>query len=411
MNKPKAQSQIGWIHFSRDALRRAEARLREEQEGVLDEIGFLLLHQAYADRFFPGTSVLQTRLRYIFFVPWLYLDLMRSFRGGDFEREVILKEIELTGRLKHIKDGGVIGSRAYPNPTSQPASMIYWAALGTWGLLRKLPGGEYPSRSIVHRRLNKTRITNILMDDDGESLDEHWRPFVSMPSPPDVWKTQGAKLNFRLRREEKEFLVKHLVTLPGGKGNGEASLLSRLVEGRVSVARLDAPWNHVILRVASESDRQALIRARTIAALSAIGRGVYAFLVESDLEKDGVATDRLHRNALKALIEEHGAEALNADITGILTDFPELRGKRILDILTATKAWLGDGGKKPEQLQASFEAAELSRKGPIRSKLQNTPFGKERRREWSLNKGRISEPLHYRWKNVRRLLMDLQGES
>ena len=65
MNKMKAQSRIGWIHFSRDALRRAEARLREEQEGVRDEIGFLLLHQAYADRFFPGTSVLQTRLRYI----------------------------------------------------------------------------------------------------------------------------------------------------------------------------------------------------------------------------------------------------------------------------------------------------------------------------------------------------------
>lgn len=81
MKKMKAQFRIGWIHFSREALRRAETRLREEQEGVLDEIGFLLLHQAYADRFFPGTSVLQTRLRYIFFVPWLYLDLMQSFRG------------------------------------------------------------------------------------------------------------------------------------------------------------------------------------------------------------------------------------------------------------------------------------------------------------------------------------------
>lgn len=117
MNNMKVQSKIGWIHFSRDALRRAEARLREEQEGVRDEIGFLLLHQAYADRFFPGTSVLQTRLRYILFVPWLYLDLMQSFRGGDFERELIQKELELTARLKHNKDG-VIGSRSYPNPTS-----------------------------------------------------------------------------------------------------------------------------------------------------------------------------------------------------------------------------------------------------------------------------------------------------
>jgi len=59
--------------LSPDAIRRAEARLREEIQGVRDEIGFLFLHQAYADRFFPGTSVQQTRLRYALFVPWIYL--------------------------------------------------------------------------------------------------------------------------------------------------------------------------------------------------------------------------------------------------------------------------------------------------------------------------------------------------
>jgi len=131
MSKIKAQSQIGWIHFSRDALRRAEARLKAEQEGVRDEIGFLLLHQAYADRFFPGTSVLQTRLRYIFFVPWLYLDLMRSFRGGDFERELIQKEIELTERLKHINDGVIAAAPTRTNVTT--GLDVYWTALGHGG--------------------------------------------------------------------------------------------------------------------------------------------------------------------------------------------------------------------------------------------------------------------------------------
>ena len=411
MNKVKAQSRIGWIHFSRDALRRAEARLREEQEGVRDEIGFLLLHQAYADRFFPGTSVLQTRLRYIFFVPWLYLDLMQSFRGGDFERELIQKEVELTARLKHNKDEGVIGSRSYPNPTSQPASLVYWTALGTWGLLRKLPDGDCPSRSTVHRILSSRRITTRLLDDDGEPLDDRWRVFVSIPSPPEVWEKQKAKLNFRLGREEKEFLIKHLVALPSGTGNGEASLLARLVERRVLVAELDAPWEDAILGVASGDDRHALIRARRTAALSAIGRGVYASLVESALERDGVETDPLHRDALKDLVDEFGAKALKLDIPQIPSDFPTLKGKRIMGILEATKAWLTDGGKKPNLLQARYEAAELVRKGPVRSKLLNTPLARERRREWNLNKGKKSGPLHYRWGNVRRLLMDLQGES
>lgn len=59
---------LGWALLSREALRRAEKHLREEEQGVRDEIGFLALHQAYADRFFPGTSVLQTRIKYVLFV-------------------------------------------------------------------------------------------------------------------------------------------------------------------------------------------------------------------------------------------------------------------------------------------------------------------------------------------------------
>jgi len=65
------QPQFGWTLLSQDALRRVETQMRDEVEGVRDEIGFLSLHQAYADRFFPGTSVPHTRLRYVLFVPWM----------------------------------------------------------------------------------------------------------------------------------------------------------------------------------------------------------------------------------------------------------------------------------------------------------------------------------------------------
>lgn len=407
--KAKAQSQIGWVHFSRDALRRVEARLREEQEGVRDEIGFLLLHQAYADRFFPGTSVLQTRLRYIFFVPWIYQELMESFHGGELERVLTQKEIELTGRLKHEPEG-VIGIRSYPNPVSQPASFIYWTALGKWGFLRKLPDGDYPSRSRLNRYLSIQKKNTRLLDDDGAPLDERWRPFVNIPDPPDVWDKKKARLNFKLRREEKEFLIKHLVALKSGSGNGDAALLARLVERRVTVADLSKPWEKKILAIASNADRKALILAGRIAALSAIGRGVYASLVESALERDGVETDRKHRDALQELVDEYREDALKVDIAAILNDCPGLEGKKIINILRDTTAWLEAGTKKPALLHACYESAELARKGFVRSKLPSTPHSRERRREWSLNKGDISEPLHYRWKNVRRLLMDLQGE-
>ncbi len=66
---------LGWSYLSREALARAKAQMDEESMGVRDEIGFLTIHQRYADRFFPGTSVLHTRARYAVFVPWLFEDL------------------------------------------------------------------------------------------------------------------------------------------------------------------------------------------------------------------------------------------------------------------------------------------------------------------------------------------------
>ena len=70
---------IGWVLLSREAVARAEEALASNEKGVRDEVGFLALHQGLADRFFPGTSVLHTRLRYVLFVPWLN---GKSRRGG-----------------------------------------------------------------------------------------------------------------------------------------------------------------------------------------------------------------------------------------------------------------------------------------------------------------------------------------
>ena len=154
------QSSFGWTLLSRDALRRAETQLRDDVEGVRDEIGFLSLHQAYADRFFPGTSVLHTRLRYVLFVPWMY---ERISHQPDRQRVADLiekQELELTRRLKDTGEGGVIGVRSYPNPTAQPPSLTYWSALNTWRILRPASNGTIPSRQTVHRAIAPGRCSS-----------------------------------------------------------------------------------------------------------------------------------------------------------------------------------------------------------------------------------------------------------
>ncbi len=76
MRRPQGvEPSLGWSYLSRDALARAKAQMDEEFTGVRDEIGFLTINQSYADRFFPGASVLHTRARYTLIVPCLFEDL------------------------------------------------------------------------------------------------------------------------------------------------------------------------------------------------------------------------------------------------------------------------------------------------------------------------------------------------
>jgi hypothetical protein len=69
---------FGWVEMSGSALQQLRRELEQKGQGVVDEMGVLAIHAGYADYFFPGTSVLQTRPRYLFFVCWNFLWLAAS---------------------------------------------------------------------------------------------------------------------------------------------------------------------------------------------------------------------------------------------------------------------------------------------------------------------------------------------
>src|SRR5438477_12845778 len=94
---------LGWTMLSREEMRHVERSLADNEQDTRDEIGFLLIHQGFADRFFPGTSVLHTRVRYALFVPWVYQRAARSpRRGSDLDRTIQQLLIELAIRLKQL---------------------------------------------------------------------------------------------------------------------------------------------------------------------------------------------------------------------------------------------------------------------------------------------------------------------
>lgn len=386
---------LGWTYLSREALARAKAQMDEESMGVRDEVGFLTIHQRYADHFFPGTSVLHTRARYAIFVPWLFEDL-RGLTGPAAERALRERERVLAGRLREVGESQVIGGRVFPKPSSQPPSTVYWNALAVWGILRPRPDGRTISRAQAHRLLKSVSVAT---DDDGQPLLGFDPPFVPLPMRPDGW--SDGSISLRLAAAEATFLRERLAQLRGSGGH-ELSLLARLV--RTETTSPPGMWTDETYAIAGP-DRAPLARAQQAANLAGVGRAVYDALLEYIVETDDKreASTR-HRDHLASTVAEHGTVAAKLDVDALEADIGALPSK-LRAVVTATKEWIASKSTDPRPLFEVYAAAE-SRKGP-RARLSLTPNGRMRRLEWSNDAHGLAGPLHYRWGQVSTLLDDL----
>ena len=81
-------SKFAWIDYDDEQRRRmnALARLFSETD-ARDELGLGVIRDSISDLLFPGTSTIQTRVRYMLFIPWLFIELEgKELTGSDFEK-------------------------------------------------------------------------------------------------------------------------------------------------------------------------------------------------------------------------------------------------------------------------------------------------------------------------------------
>jgi hypothetical protein len=393
---------FGWTYLSRQALKKAQAQLAQQVQGVRDEIGFLELHQRYADRFFPGTSVLHTRLRYALFVPWMYEALSRRRGASPVQRAVEREEMRLVGRLAGA-GFGVIGITKPNQPAQQPPSVVYWGALTTWGIVRtRRDGRPYSRREVEARVAGPSRRT----DDDGTPLGEVEPVFITLPPMRERWDETGA-VSFQLSRAEAKFIQQRWEVTPCSADPRREPLLARLAQADITgVANC---WDPPVLRLAGP-DRQALVHAGRAAALSAIGRGVYAALVEGlYLQHDGRTAQGWHRRALGEVLAEYRAAAERFDVDDVEGDIGPL-SSTLRAVLVDTLSWLQQGRTDPQLLLGVYAEAEIPRKRG-RSRLALTLDGRHKRAEWISDDHAAPAPIHFRWSNVRGLVADLRGPA
>ena len=197
------QATLTWLDLTasdRDKMRRVLDLFNES--GTIDEMGLGSLRSTLSDTLFPGTSYIQTRLRYLLFIPWLYRHLEhRRVRAGKVQQAARQAEVELIGPLRRNTDNtGVIGQMARAALKRLPSS-VYWGMLTRWGIfLPQQNQGWYHSHfdALVNGRGIVGRA-----DDPGViwSQQPHWHP--RLPKPPEGFPWEAS---FALTYDEADFL-------------------------------------------------------------------------------------------------------------------------------------------------------------------------------------------------------------
>ncbi|MDR7037973.1 hypothetical protein J2X36_002728 [Methylobacterium sp. BE186] len=383
---------IGWFMLS-EADRSAANKFLAEiiSDGTRDELGFAPIHFAFADRFFPGTSVQHAQLRYVFFVAWTYQELLQSTPGERFPRDR-LREVEerysrrLMKSVEQLSNSGISGwmkYRAEERPVVR-ASTIYWTALRSWRMANTLGGSTEPPTEVQLQSMWPRLQTQV---DSEERQTSVAALFDDLPPPPPGWRNKTGQLEFALRTTEAEYLRLRWKAAGGGV---EPPLLSKLTEEGVTANSL---WAPEVRAVANQSERDALVLAEQAASLACIARAIHSALIEIKRNDERGLADSRHQSALPELIDEHRDAALRLDVDALKR--ATAIDRRLVCFIGAVLEWLRE--RQPlDAISKVMGTREHELKGG-RAYL----VSEKRRVDWRKS---IAVPLDYRWPTVRTMI-------
>ena len=97
-------SSLGWLDLDDAARERVGTLLRAlEEPGTLDVLGLGTVRDAFSAILSPGTSTIQTRLRYFIFLPWIFAGLeTQRVSPAEYRRRLREDEARLIDCLRHL---------------------------------------------------------------------------------------------------------------------------------------------------------------------------------------------------------------------------------------------------------------------------------------------------------------------
>jgi hypothetical protein len=108
-----------------------------DEPGTLDPIGLGAVRDAFSAMLAPGTSTIQTRLRYFIFLPWICQGIQRDdVPPGRFTGRLRDDESRLIDCLRHLGPNQGVQGYSVGRELQRMPSDAYWGGLLSWGLRR-----------------------------------------------------------------------------------------------------------------------------------------------------------------------------------------------------------------------------------------------------------------------------------
>jgi hypothetical protein len=402
-------SSLSWIDYDSESQQRAQRILTLFKErDTRDELGFGPIRDAISDSLFPGTSIIQTRLRYMLFIPWMYRGQEEKHVSSARVREYARwDQLKLAATLKENCPGelGIIGGDVGDKLKTLP-SAIYWSGLGRWGI-RVYPGteGQY-QRALdeIYRRRRRTKASAASAAEDGDDVGGLWElgAHTFHPGLPSVPTEFPENATFELSRNEARYLQERLrQSCPG-------SLLADLFANPVPVS-IQAPWEHPNL-ADFHTDQRELVRHARLFSLVTNGAAIlYNLMLAEIIDDDDRATE------IRAASDEW-LQRLNAEISdvvawaGAFTEFwaaVQGRGHEISPrVMTFVEQWVQLLLEHRNAVFDADNARQLVRNREIEKKKANSRFTNARvRDQWGGSSG--MRPMVYRWPLVQSYVADM----
>jgi hypothetical protein len=209
---------IGWVFYSDEHRKDIETIISlSKEKGTLDELGLGSIRDAFANKFFPGTTTIQTRAKYFLIIPWILNDIYKN--NIDFNAfRMFLKneEVKVINALKKTEDqDGLIGKEAGEYLLRFPSS-VYWSGLKKFNII--LPDialsqmSSFFTRQKSRESFSRKRLTkeDKLLSDFSETKDFKHLICDGLPMFPGL-----KEINFQLSHKEAHFLkIKILESQP-----------------------------------------------------------------------------------------------------------------------------------------------------------------------------------------------------